>query len=264
MRKRFLLFVALLFVATSTQASEIKMIFWYPGEAGSTIEGQPVLDAFFDYVNKNIAPSKIAGKYFNTTDGGLQFISKQKPALGIVSYAAWEANRQKFPNAQIWLATNPLPHGQKEEKYILVGRSPSPPPLSPLGRGMGEGLVFSSEPLSTDFISNILGLTRAQKMTPTQTPQILFKLRSIAGGTVTGRAILTPNEGATLAKMTVPWTKSLSTIQQSRPVPTARFVLFSPIPKDADKLRQVLINMRNDPEAKEILNEMRLLGFSEP
>jgi ABC-type phosphate/phosphonate transport system substrate-binding protein len=101
-------------------------------------------------------------------------------------------------------------------------------------------------------------------MTPTQTPQILFKLKSIAEGATAGAAILTPNEGATLAKMTAPWTKSLSTIQRSQPVSTARVVLFSPIPKDADKLKQVMLNMRNDPEAKEILDEMRLAGFSEP
>lgn len=264
MCKKIIFTLALLFITSGVHASELKMIFWYPGEAGSTTEGQPVLDAFFDYINKKIAPSKISGQYFNTADGGLAYINKQKPAFGIVSYSAWEMNKSKLANASVWLATNPLPHGKNQEQYILVGKSLSPPPLPSAENAKGESPVFSSEPLSRDFISNILGLTGAQKMTPTQTQQILFKLRSIAEGTTAGAAILTSNEGTTLAKMTAPWTKSLTTIQQSKPVPTARLVLFGAPPKDTDKIRQVLLGMRTDPEAKEVLEEMRLAGFSEP
>jgi len=263
--KKYLFLIALLtFFPCRVFASNMTMIFWYPGEAGSTKEGQPVLDAFFDYINSKMGTSKLSGKYFNTTEDGLVFILKQKPNIGIVSYAAWEANKNKFPGTQIWLATNPLPHGQKEEQYIIVGKTPSPSPLPSGERAKGEGPVFSSEPLSKEFIQNQLGFNQTQKMTPTATPQILLKLKSIAEGTLTAAAILTPNEGATLSKMTAPWTKSLTIIAKSKPVPTARVILFNNPSKEHDSLKKILLNMRNDPAAKEILEELRLTGFSEP
>ena len=53
MPKRFftvVFIVGIILVASSLHAASAKMLFWYPGEAGSTAEAQPVLDEFFAYI----------------------------------------------------------------------------------------------------------------------------------------------------------------------------------------------------------------------
>ena len=254
MKKRIIALAPFILWATFAYASEMKMVFWYPGEAGTTEEAQPVLDTFLDYVSGKVKTVKLTGRYFNTTEDGLSFIAKQKPSLAIISYAAWNANKEKLTNAQVWLATNPLPHGQKEESYFLVGKKPL----------AASGTAFSSEPLSPEFIKNQLGFSQIQNFKQQSTSQILMKLKSIAEGTQAGAAILTPTEGATFQKMTAPWTKSLEIIAKSKAVPTARVVIFNQLPQEANNLRQVLLGLKNEPEAKEILEELRLVGFSEP
>lgn len=251
MKKTTLTLILFIAFSQNSYAGDDKFLFWYPGEAGTTEEAQPVLDEFFNYINVRFKTVKLAGKYFNTKESGLNFIKNQKPAIGIVSYSAWEANKTSFPNASIWLATNPLPHGQAQENYLLVGKYPSP-----------SANIFSSEPLSKDFVKNRLGFDI--KNDPQPTSGILSKLKAIAEGSVQDSAILTPSEGAAFQRMSAPWTASLKIISKSNPVPTARVILFNPSLKNAADLRRVLLNMRNNPEAKPILDELRLVGFSEP
>lgn len=248
--------VIALFVGTGTAfAAAHNVIFWYPGEAGTTLEAQPILDEFLEYVSGKLKTSKLTGKYFNTTDGGISFISGSRPTIGIISYSAWESTKTRFPNASVWLATNPLPHGQKQETYELVSKGPLP---------AGPVAVYSSEPLSAEFIKDKLGFATLKEFKPQQTPQILSKIKSIAEGKTPGAAILSPTEAATLAKMSASWTRSLQVVARSKPVPTARVVLFGSLPADATNLKQVFLDLRNDPEVKDILTELRLVGFSEP
>lgn len=239
----------------SGSAAVHKLIFWYPGEAGSTEEAQPVLDEFLNYVSAKLKTAKLTGKYFNTTEAGLSFISTQRPAIGIISYAAWEGSRSKFPDAQVWLATNPLPHGMKTENYELVSKGPLP---------AGEITVYCSEPLSAEFIRDKLGFTQLAKFKMQPTAQILAKIRSIADGSLTGAAILSPTEAATLSKMSAAWSKALTVIARSKAVPTARVVVFGSLPSDAANLKRVFLELKSDPAAKDILDELRLVGFSEP
>ncbi len=250
----FILIAVLSFTKTALCAAET-MIFWYPGEAGTTQEAQPILDTFLDYVSSKAQTVKLSGKYFNTTDEGLAFINRQKPAIGIVSYFAWESNKGNFRNSKVWLATNPTPHGQKQESYTLVGKGSLPG---------GNVTVFSSEPLGKDFIKNKLAFAQLKDFTPQSTAQLLFKLKSIAEGSVSAVAILSPTEAVTFQKMSAPWTKSLQVLAKSAVVPTARVVIFNPPLKDEVNLKNALLNLKSDPQAKDILEEMRLVGFSEP
>lgn len=251
----FAVLSALLFFTSISRAAAQPIIFWYPGEAGSTQEAQPILEEFTQYLGTKISKLKLSPKYFNTVDEGLAFINNSKPVLGIISYSAWEEYKAKFPEAKVWLATNPLPSGKKEESYLLVSGETS----------AGSGApVFSSEPLTADFIVSRLGFAQAQNFTPTPTSQILMKLKAIGNGETKAMAILTPTEGSTLKMMTAPWTKKLKIVASSKPVPTARVVLFSSMPKDMESLKNTLLQIKNDPVAKGILDELRLVGFSEP
>jgi hypothetical protein len=229
------------------------MIFWYPGEAGSTEEAQPFLDVFLAYLNDKIGPYVIEGQYFNTIEDGLAYIKKSNPKVGIISFAAWIQYRQQLGRPVDWLSTLPLPHGQPMERYALVGRTKTIAPNTP---------IFSSEPFTIEFVREKLFPRIPANAKLSSTPQLLYTLRRIASGQIEGAAILTPTEAATLKRLTAPWAKDLLTIAQSEPVPTARVVLFDPEWKGAAKLKEAFLASGTDPKAKEILSELRLKGFA--
>jgi hypothetical protein len=256
MKRVSVLFLALcvIFLAAKTaEARALKMVFWYPGEAGTTEEGQPVIDAFLDYLSGKLAPDKISGRYVNSADSGISYIRKEKPVIGIVSYSAWSQHKGEFPGATVILSTLPLPAGKRLEFYELVGREDKIP---------ANAQILWSEPLSPGFIRAELFPLIPGDATFSQTPQMIFKLKEIGEGRNNSIAILTPTEAATLARVSAAWAKGVKTITKSKPVPTARAVLFDSA-FDATKLKAALVGAAADPKAQEILEELRLKGFSE-
>lgn len=235
-------------------AGAVKMLFWYPGEAGSTEEAQPVIDAFLDYVNGKIGAGTVVGRYVNTDAAGIASVKKERPAIGIVSYAAWVQHKAELAGATVVLATLPLPAGQKTERYALV---------SATGKIPAGAQILSSEPLSPAFVRAELFPNLPADAKISQTPQLLFKLKEIGEGKSNAVAILTPTEAATLAQVSAAWSQGVKTIAPSKPVPTARVLLFDPAWKDVAKFKAALLGAGADPKAKEILTEMRLKGFSE-
>lgn len=243
----------ILTLASVAHARQIKMIFWYPGEAGSTKEAQPILDEFFEYLNGKITPTRISGKYFNTAQEGLAYIRSEKPMIGIVSYAAWAQNRDKIGTAQVILATLPLPHGRSTEHYTLVGRNAQIP---------AGAMIFSSEPLSEPFMRTELFPKLKEGVKISQTHQLLMKLKEIGEGKTNAWAILSPAETGALARLNHPWAKSLKTIAESNPVPTARVILFDETWKDVGRFKTTLLTIGDDMSVRDILDEMRLKGFA--
>ncbi|MBI4126980.1 MAG: glycosyltransferase [Deltaproteobacteria bacterium] len=254
-RKPLLLFVlvAVLFGSTAAKAREIKMIFWYPGEAGSTAEAQPVLDLFFEALNQDLKPDQMSGKYFNTVAGGKNYIAKEKPALGIVSFPAWVQYRKTFPAASSeWLATLPLPDGKSTHLYRLVGPS----------KELHENsILISSEPLSVEFLRTSLFANLPQRITVRESPQLLSQLRTIADGQDKAYAILTPMEATTLDQLSSPWAKKLITVETSKPIPSASVILVDPSLPQAERLQNLFLTFSLKDSNKEILNELRLVGF---
>ncbi|MFH0799759.1 MAG: hypothetical protein V2A66_06215 [Pseudomonadota bacterium] len=240
--------------ASAAHAGNVKMIFWYPGEAGSTAEAAPVLDAFFKYVGGKMTPDAVTGKYFNVVPDGVTYIKREQPAVGIVSYAAWVQNRDKISGADVILSTIPLPGGASTERYALVGRD---------GKPAAGWQILSSEPLGVAFVRGELFPDLPASANIQATAQLIAKLKDIGEGKLNATAILTPTEAATLAKLSAPWAKALKVITESKPVPTARVVLFDQGWKGAAKFKAALVASGSDPAARDILQEMRLKGFAE-
>lgn len=245
--------IASLFAISSAQAASLKMILWYPGEAGSTIEAQPILDEFFSYLNEKIAPDTISGRYFNKVSDGLDYLKKERPAIGIVSYATFIQQKAALKNSSVFLSTLPSPEGKPTEQYVLVGHDSKIP---------SGALVLSSEPLSAQFVRSELFPTVPSNTKLTSTPQLIAKLKEIGDRKIVAFAILTPTEAATLAKISATWSQGIKIIDRSKPVPTARMLLFDPSIKNIDKIKAAFLNAGQDPKAREILNEMRLVGFA--
>ncbi len=249
-----LIFILALFASAKTFASDT-IIFWYPGEAGSTEEAQPILNEFVSYLGKKDDTLKLTAKYFNTTESGLDFIQKNKPSIGIVSFAAWEEHKKDFPEAEPILITKPLPDGNTTQEYFLVGANDKP---------INNIIVYSTEPLTKNLIQEKLKLADHYTIIAKQTDQILQKLKAIGSGELDALAILTPIEGATLLKIKSDWSKKIKVLKKSEPVPTAGVILFTPDANLKTKLQDELIKLDADPEAKDLLAELRLMGFAMP
>lgn len=250
---QFVALIAIVCISSAAHARPVKILFWYPGEAGSPEEAQPILDEFFAYLNTKMLPDEVSGRYENTVDGGLAALRKLKPTLGIVSYAAWMQQRGKLGEARVLLTTLPAPQGQKTERYLLVGRSETLPPTA---------TVLSSEPLTISFIRAELFPDFPLTVQLVSTSQMLSKLKEIGTGTSKAFAILTPTEARALAGLSTAWTQGVKRVAQSKPVPTAPVVLFDPA-FDATKIKAVLLGAGSNPKVRPILDELRLKGFAE-
>ncbi|MBN1283120.1 MAG: hypothetical protein JXA24_05025 [Proteobacteria bacterium] len=239
--------------AAGAHARAASMVFWYPGEAGSTEEAQPVLDDFLAYVGKKMGDVAITGRYYNTVDGGLKYIAQGKPAIGIVSFAALSQYGGEMGDPPVMLSTLPLPEGKPSERYALVGTKRELPP---------GARILSSEPLTLSYVRERLFPKLSADASVSSTTQLFSSLKKIASGEIDAFALLTPIEAKTLENLGSPWAKRLITVWRSESVPTAKVLLFDRSWKDAERLKEVLIGAGADPEAKELLQELRLKGFS--
>lgn len=248
-----LLTVALLALsALPAMAGTSRMLFWYPGEAGSTAEAKPVLDAFFAYVNPKIAPEALSGSYLNSVEGGSASLLKERPAVAIISFAAASQHPEALAGARPLLATLPLPGGAATERYTLVGTRANFRP--------GEKLL-ASEPLSATFVREKLFASLPADASVTHSDQLLLQLKKMGDGALDAIAILTPSEAASLKAVSAAWAQNLKVIGTSAPVPSARVWLLDPTWKGAEKFTAALLAAGSDPAARELLNEMRLKGF---
>lgn len=254
------LFILAIIIAISLQslsaiASTGKVLIWYPGEAGTTEQAQPVIDQYFKYLSDTIAPDVIQGKYFNTVEGGRSYIDSNRPVLGIVSLYAWSKQLSRLGSVLPVFATLPLPAGTPTDQYVVVAMKGAEP--SKIAR------LIMSEPLDAQFIKDNIFPKLPPETKLERSGQMLFMLKKIADGSEPAKALLTPAEASTLSKISSPWTQNIQIVERSQPVPTAYVVVFDPTWPGISNLKTAMLKSGSDPMATDILAEMRLKGFAE-
>jgi hypothetical protein len=243
------------FQIPEAHAANYQMLFWYPGEAGTTEEAQGTLDALFDHINPKIAPDKLSGKYFNTVEGGAGFIRQARPKYGIVSFAAYRINSASLGQNTILMQTLPLPDGRPAERYVIVGRGPAP-------RDWANVQLYSKQPLTNEFVKEFILPPLPQGERVKNVQNILPALKEIASGARQGGVILQPIEHFTLKSLKQPWVKGLSVWHISNELPSAPLLLFGTEDGFTQKFKAALLNMASGPEGKAILETLRLKGFT--
>jgi len=253
--KYALAFILFLSLIKPLQASpqQIRMLFWYPGEAGSTVEAKGVLNSFFDHLNGRIAPYKISGEYFNTVPEGLAYLKKQKPSLAIISFAGYTINGRALDKNEPILKTLPLPNGKPTELYVVVGMGPRP--------AAWNTTIYTKQPLTREFVNDyVLGVGTDVNIVAVQS--VIATLKDISSGAKKGGVILQPMEYQTFKNIGLPWTGSLSVWHTSAPIPSAPVIAMQTLSPDArQKIVSALLSMSTDPEGKKILETLRLKGF---
>lgn len=254
-----ILFFTIIFSYTSNlYAKKYNIVFWYPGEQGTTAEAEPVLDSFFEYLNKNVSGNTFTGKYFNSKTKGLAYINKSKPKFGIISWVALKENDGSIPAHGKIATTLPYPDGTATDKFVLVG-NPGDGEWSP----PANLTIISSIPMSVNFLKSYLLPDLGGNVSIQTTNTMLMTLKKIAtGGEDSGQvALLTPMEKFTLDNLKSGWTETLKTLKECKPISTAPFIYFGEKPEVSDELVKTLTSMKNDPDGKEILETLRLKGF---
>lgn len=241
----------LLLLGTKTFAASEQIIFWYPGEAGSQTEAQPLLDAFTKLISQQ-ATKQLEAVYSNTEEAGAKYIASQKPLFGILSYPAWLKWQQTHPTSTVFLQVIPS-HGKLAEQYLLVGKSTPNAELN----------ISSSEPLSTSFVTEQLFPGKNWRVTITPQAQLLFKLKALSEGKWDGFCLLTPREARSFQALKSPWKENLKFMQASKAIPTARLVLLkNSSATELEIWRKAFLSVAAQAGAQEVLQELDLAGFT--
>ena len=248
MRKLIIFILLSLFLTSAVDAKSYYFLFWYPGGSGNQEDAKPYLDAFTDYLNERIAPTKLIAHYSNTEKDGFEFIKKNKPFMAIISYPTWLKSKHKLPKTHEWLSCLTMPKGKSSEKYLFISNSKE------------SHDIYSTFPVSDAFLE--LAFPNIPKTIPfKETNRILSVLRKIAKGEQIG-AILTPDEAHSLTSMKGDWIKNLNK-KHSQPVPSAKVFLFTDKISFINDLKRTLKGMGEDETQGtiDILTELRLKGF---
>ncbi|MBU4484323.1 hypothetical protein KKA47_02765 [bacterium] len=249
--KRFFLILVMLLITLPAVAQDLRMLFWYPGEAGSAEDAQPVLDAFFEYLSTKLNDSKITGIYENSSERGLRYVQTQKPALILASHAAYIQSNHVFNGGENYLTTLPYPKRKAVEIFYLVSLEKEIGPNS---------VVYTSQPMTWDYLVKEFDWNLPKSVNIITTPNLFTKLKFIGQGKEKAFAILTPIERYALKNLKMDWAKKIDIVLASKEIPAPKIRTFSAVPPE---LRDVLIKMSKDKEGKEILHELRLAGFGE-
>ncbi|MBI2346423.1 MAG: hypothetical protein HYV03_05995 [Deltaproteobacteria bacterium] len=102
------------------KAALLLFCFWYPGEAGTSAQAQPLLDQFAALLSTHTPGISWRTTYLPTESEGLAFIRAKSPSFGIVSYPVYYKYRASLSMTRL-ASTRLLPDGRAEERL-----SPAP------------------------------------------------------------------------------------------------------------------------------------------
>ncbi|MBI2338909.1 MAG: PhnD/SsuA/transferrin family substrate-binding protein [Deltaproteobacteria bacterium] len=264
-----LLFLFLLFLSPPAFSQDkLTIAFIYPGGEGSSADAQPILDRFFDHVQKNGGPA-LTGAYYPTLETGLSAVKSGKTQVGIVSLETWLTWKKSVP-MEIILSTLPAASNNPRERYFFMTTAANPEIIEPAR----APVAYASRPVDPVFFKSILMTNipaEFQADFKLRTAQnLLSELKKIAAGETPGFALLDNFEYASLKKLrgsapSLDWVKDLRLIYSSPLVPASPVVLFTPIPEEEkEKLASALLSLPNSLEGREILANLRLRGFAKP
>lgn len=249
-----LLVTWLLVCAVPIQASaktSHRFLFWYPGEAGTTAQAQPLLDEFAAYLAEKIPETRWEPRYFATIAEGKRYVKQKRPVFGIVSHLMYAQFGETLGMQRV-LLTKPLPHGQSHESWYLVD--------GPCAAGAKRsGTTYASEPIPLRTAQTAFPNAELTALSPTE--NLLGKLKQIGAGSCE-RAILNEREWYTISRLRIAWRAGLQETKSHNAHPSPSVVQFRKVDAEiAGILVAVLRGMSADPEGKEILQELRLAGF---
>ncbi len=237
-------------------AGEIKrqdFVVIQPGQPGSRDEAQPVMDSIGEYIEKKMpSPTRVEGKYFNTLESALQYLQQGKAKWGIVSLPFYSAYSRCFNMTPL---ASTRPGGAEKDLWRLAVYQTATDDWQKLQGKIQGTMLFD-------------GKTAMWLLTDKKTPQTSFQsegtfrplraVRKVTRNKLAGVVLDQLQYGAILA---LPLFKELKIVYTSPPLPTSPLVWFGPDDDSSEVLKNIIMNMANDPEAEDLLNLLQTDGF---
>lgn len=231
-----------------TFAAEYDFVVVQPGEPGSTSDAQPVMDSLSQYLSVKTG-EKVSGKYFNELEPAISWIKKNNPAWGIVDYTFYKIYGKRFSLSPI-AATRPS--GLDSDVWRLIVPADGPDTADKLS-GAVYGTMFYN-PKAAEILFSPDAVPQNFKAEGTTT--VLRWFRRTARGRADGVCL---NSVQFSVAENLPSFSKLKVIHTSAELPNSPVVSFGK--KDLKKITDVLMKMKDDPQASDLLTLLRTQGF---
>ncbi len=226
------------------KATDFVMIM--PGQPGSTEEAAPVMKAFAEYLTaKNDGHFTYSGAYYNELVLAKDHLSKVKPGFGIVSLGYYMENARKY-GLEPLAAT--LPHGYTYDAWWVLTKNKSIEKNADFKGSMLYTAKAAACLLPFPVEVHFHGSDRPMKAA-----------RDVAAGTLDG---IVATKVQYEAGKALPAVKNLVPYLITKHLPNSPVVSFGKASPAAQAAARVMIEMKNDPEAKDLLSLLQTTGFA--
>lgn len=244
-----ILFLVLALATHSFAGGRYDFAIIQPGQPGNTAEAQPVMDLFAKYLSGKLGTG-VKGVYYNDMDAALRYLSKNNPAWGITGLTFFKSYENKFKLAPV---ASTLPQGMKKDTWRLIVPVDGPDCVKDV-----QGKVYGSM-LYTPEAEKILLDGDKASFKSEGTHKALRMLRKVNKGKVAGVCLDAVQYSVIKGSDRYSKTK---VIFESAPLPNSPVVWFGKTDDDALRLQSVLLDMKKDPSAKELLKLLQTEGFA--
>jgi hypothetical protein len=225
-----------------------------PGSPGSSEEAAPLMARWADYVSAHL-PGRppITGLYLNSTDRAMNVLSQIKPRFAVVTLPYYLEHRRRR-NFQPQLISRP--GGKAEDQYrLLVAAANSVTAWQALTGDVAGTLCHTADAVA------LLMFQQSAATLPFQcqpTDRLLRAMRQVIRGELSG--LLVTDEQFT-SLLALPEGKQLRVLHASEPLPPPLVVTLGRPDGVQHAIIQILLGMKDDPTANELLTELRTDGF---
>ncbi|WP_027720194.1 PhnD/SsuA/transferrin family substrate-binding protein [Maridesulfovibrio zosterae] len=246
-----ILLVFALSMATSVSAKgRYDFVIIQPGQPGTTVEAQPVMDSLAKYLSAKLG-CEVSGVYFNELDQALKYLDKNKPAWGITGLTFFKSYDAKFKMHPV---ASTMPQGLDKDVWRLIIPKDGPATVNEI-----KGTVYGSM-LYTPEAGKILSGNNEKLNFPLEgTHAALRMLRKVNKGRIAGVCL-----DATQYSVIKDSNRYANTkvIFESAKLPNSPVVWFGDTTDDALRLQAVLLDMKKDPAAADLLKLLQTDGFN--
>ncbi len=224
-----------------------------PGQPGTSREAQPVMDALAAYIQKKMgAGVTVKGHYFNKLDPALDFLHNTPPVWGIVRLGFYSEQARRF---QMTALASTRPGGYNKDIWRLIVKRDALEDWKAL-----KGNILGNMLFETDAAACLLfGVPPAQlPFTLKGTFRPLRSLRRVTKGKTTG-VVLDRSQYEALEALSL--AKKIKTVHTSQELPTSPVVWFGTPDDRTKRLAAILLGMKEDKDAENLLKLLQTDGF---
>ncbi len=245
-----ILLLLVLLLATSVFAGgRFDFVIIQPGQPGTTVEAQPVMDSLAEYMSIKLGTA-VKGVYYNDLGLAIDYLGKNKPAWGITGLTFFKSYEDKFKMHPV---ASTLPQGLDKDIWRLIVPADGPDSIKDV-----KGSVYGSMLYAPAARSILVSGSEESSFEMEGTHKALRMLRKVNKGKAAGVCLDAVQYSVIAGSSRYANTK---VIFESAKLPNSPVVWFGDTTDDALRLQGVLLDMKKDPAAADLLKLLQTEGF---